>query len=465
MLRLGLVTGTVYFAGTLYWIVDVLVSFGGLRQPVAVAVNALLVVFLALFPALALLFVAVLALRFGRLGLLWAPAVWVTSELARTYVLGGFPWVLLGYSQATALPVIQLASLVGVYGVSGLLALVSALLAYAALASGRARRNALAAAVGLPLVIAAWGGLRLQRSQLLATGEPLRVGLIQGNVSQDDKWDPAQRPRIMRDYLAMSRDAARQGAELIVWPESAMPFFFGEDASGTAAVRQLAREVGAYVLLGSNQAERTPSFKIYNAAFLVRPDGQTASVYRKIHLVPFGEYVPFGSVLSFASPLVETAASFSPGTEAVALPIGDRLASAAICYEVVYPNLMRRFVLAGSQLLTTITNDAWYGLSSAPHQHFEQASVRAVEQGRYLVRAANTGVSGVVDPYGRVVQRSAIFEPATIVADVRFLEARTVYGATGDLFAYASALVTVALLALAIPGLGAARGASAAAEA
>lgn len=450
MLRLGLVAGTVYFAGTLYWIVDVLVSFGGLSRPVAVGVNALLVLFLALFPALAILAIGVLALRFGRVALLAAPAVWVSSELARTYFLGGFPWVLLGYSQATTLPVIQLASLVGVYGVSGLVSLVSALLVYAVVVSGRARWTALVVAAALPLAVAAWGALRLQRSELLSAGEPLRVGLIQGNVAQSEKWDPLQRSRILQNYLAMSRDAARRGATLIVWPESATPFFFGEDPAGTAAIRQLARETGTYLLFGSNQAERTPSFRIYNAAFLVRPDGSTADVYRKIHLVPFGEYVPFSNLLFFASPLVESVASFSAGEDAVALPVGNRLVSTAICYEVVYPNLIRRFVQAGSELLTTITNDAWYGTSSAPLQHFEQASVRAVEQGRYLVRAANTGISGVVDPYGRVVQRSGIFTPATIVADVRFLDGRTVYGATGDLFAYASVLATAALLVMAV---------------
>jgi apolipoprotein N-acyltransferase len=186
--------------------------------------------------------------------------------------------------------------------------------------------------------------------------------------------------------------------------------------------------------------------RLFNAAFLVTPRGETGAVYRKIHLVPFGEYIPFKEWLYFVSPLVERLAEFAPGTSAVMLPVGPHLATTAICYEVVYPSLIRDAVVAGSQLLTTITNDAWYGYSSAPYQHFELASMRAIEQGRYLARAANTGVSGVVDPYGRVVVKSGMFEPAVLTGEVRFLTGRTFYGRTGDWLAYVCAAFTVAAL-------------------
>jgi apolipoprotein N-acyltransferase len=182
---------------------------------------------------------------------------------------------------------------------------------------------------------------------------------------------------------------------------------------------------------------------------MVGPDGSTDGVYRKLHLVPFGEYVPLQRLLFFAAPLVEAVGAFSPGDEAVLLPIKGHLVSTAICYEVVYPGLVRRFVAAGSELLTTITNDAWFGRTSAPYQHFAQASMRAVETGRYLVRAANTGISGVVDPYGRVLASSAIFEPAVIVGEVRFLETSTFYARHGDVFAYASVIVTLGVVVLA----------------
>ncbi len=166
-----------------------------------------------------------------------------------------------------------------------------------------------------------------------------------------------------------------------------------------------------------------------------------------MHLVPFGEYVPLQRLLFFVGPIVQAVSNFTPGERPVLLPVGDRPVSTAICYEVVYGNLIRRFVLDGSELLTTITNDAWYGWSSAAYQHWDQAAMRAIENGRYLARAANTGVSGFVDPYGRVLQKSKLFEPAVLVGDVRLTRARTLYTRTGDLIAWLSAFATAALLA------------------
>jgi apolipoprotein N-acyltransferase len=209
-------------------------------------------------------------------------------------------------------------------------------------------------------------------------------------------------------------------------------------------VRDLARELRVPVLLGSDQVERTPRTQLYNAAFLVREDGRTAAVYRKIHLVPFGEFIPLKAWLFFVSPLVESLAEFAPGEAMVMLPVKGHQTSTAICYEVVYPALVRQAVLGGSELLTTITNDAWYGHSSAPFQHFALAAMRAIEQGRYLARAANTGISGIVDPYGRVVARSGIFEQVAVVNQVRFLTERTVYALIGDAIAYAAIVLTIA---------------------
>jgi apolipoprotein N-acyltransferase len=172
-------------------------------------------------------------------------------------------------------------------------------------------------------------------------------------------------------------------------------------------------------------------------------------VYRKVRLVPFGEYVPFRSVLFFAAPLVEAVGEFAPGDAPVMLPLAGRPVSTAICYEVVYPALIRAGVLQGSTLLTTITNDAWFGRSSAPYQHFEMASMRAIEQGRYLARSANTGISGIVDPYGRVLMASELFTRQVLVGDVRLIDERTIYARIGDVVAYASVVVTLAALLMA----------------
>jgi apolipoprotein N-acyltransferase len=199
-------------------------------------------------------------------------------------------------------------------------------------------------------------------------------------------------------------------------------------------------------LFGSDQMVDTKPPTYYNSAFLMRRDGSIPAVYQKMHLVPFGEFVPLKRLLFFVGRLVESAGDFTAGRSMVMLPAQSGSISTAICYEIVYPGLVRSAVLAGSQLLTTITNDAWYGYSSAPYQHFLQASMRSIEEGRYLARSANTGISGFVDPYGRVLQRSRIFERTVMMGEVRMLENRTVYGRIGDLCAYVCAALTAAAL-------------------
>ena len=444
----GLVCGVAYFAGTVYWTSGVMARYGGIDLPLAIAIAGLLVSALALFTAAFGAVQATLLRHLGPRALLLAPAVWVTAELARTWVLGGFPWVLLGYSQVSVLPVAQIASVVGVYGVSALVALVGSTLALCIIGRDRRRVVPLAVAVAIVGASALWGSARLADARLAATGTAVRVGLIQGNVPQDHKWDPGYAGEILRRYLAASREAADRGASLIIWPESATPFYY-QHGPQAEAIRQLARERNVWILLGSDELDPRKPGVSYNSAFLVRPDGSTAGVYRKVQLVPFGEYVPFKRLLFFAKPLVEAVSDFAPGTAPVMLPFAGGALSTAICYEVVYPALIREGVIQGSTLLTTITNDAWFGRSSAPYQHFAMAAMRAIEHGRYLARSANTGISGVVDPYGRVLQASDLFVERVVVEDVRLIDELTVYARIGDVVASASALLTLASLAAA----------------
>jgi apolipoprotein N-acyltransferase len=425
-------------------------QYGGFGLPLAAAIAGLLIAYLALFPAAFAWALHVLLRQYGARGLLLAPAAWVATEYGRLALFGGFPWVLLGYSQTPVLPVAQVASVAGVFGLSGLVAAVSTAAAWLVVGSGRSRVVAPLAAAGAVALLAAWGTARLDDNALVTAGRPLRVGLVQGNVAQDDKWEPALATEIFQRYLRLTRRAIDGGARFVLWPESATPFNFGAPGPETETLRELARTSGAAMLIGSDQWEPgrggVPP-KVYNAAFLLEADGQVGGVYRKVHLVPFGEYVPLKPLLFFAAPLVQAVSDFSPGAEATPLPLGERRVSTAICYEVVYPGLIRDGVVRGSELLTTITNDAWFGRSSAPWQHFEMATLRAVEEGRYLVRAANTGISGVVDPYGRVVMTSPLFVEGAWTADVRLLDGRTLYSRTGDAAAWASLVLTLAALA------------------
>jgi apolipoprotein N-acyltransferase len=440
--RRGFAAGVVYFAGTLYWVVPVMDSYGDLPLTVAVLVGALLIVWLSLYPALFALIVAAAVRRFGIGGLWVAPAVWVTGEWLRSWVLSGFGWAFLGSSQATVLPVVQLASVVGVYGLSAYVALVSTAVSVVALGG----RRIVPIGVAILFVgVAAAGVIRVQRGALLTEGTPIRVGLLQGNIEQAQKEDSAFRGMIIDRYMNLSREALAAGASLVVWPEASTPFYFDLEESWAAPIRQLAADRRTPFLIGTDELERGATReedRYYNSAVLVGADGRSHGVYRKMRLVPYGEYVPFKKVLFFVGPLVQAVSSFSHGTEPVVFDAGGRRISVSICYESIFPWLSRAFVQRGSQLLATITNDAWFGRSSAAYQHFEQGAIRAVEEGRYIVRAANTGISGAVDPYGRVLAATGLFETAVVPVDVRLLDHRTIYSRLGDVAVWISLAVT-----------------------
>ncbi len=444
---LGLTMGLVGFAGTVAWTSDVLAIFGGLNAALAWLLSALLIAYLAIYPALFSVALTTAVARGGVLAIALAPVPWVATEWLRGTLFTGFPWVLIGYSQSDTLAPLQAASLVGVHGLSGLVVCASAALALLLLPGARDRRRLVTVACLVSIVGLAWGwGAWRLRQDALVQGPVVRVGIVQGNVPQGQKWDPAYRDRILERYLALTADVARSGVDFVIWPESSTPFVFERDAVHTEIMRAAVVRTGVPLVFGSDQVVGPSEF--YNAAFVLDGQGEVRGTYRKMQLVPFGEYIPVRSLLFFAEPLVEGFSDFSAGDELTLLPVGEHRLSVAVCYEAVFPWLSRQAVREGSQLLTTITNDAWYGTSAAPYQHFEQARVRAVETGRYLVRAANTGISGVVDPYGRVLVKSPLFETGAWVGEVRWLDGTTVYTRIGDSLAWACMLVFVVLLLL-----------------
>jgi apolipoprotein N-acyltransferase len=445
--RLGLLAGFIHYAGTVYWTGATVSTFGGIPPFVAVLVAGLLALYMAAYVAVFGGLTAFFVRRFGARGLWLAPAAWVTTEYLRGLLIGGFPWIPLGNTMVTLLPIAQLASIVGVYGLSIFVALLNTGFAIAAISNGRRRATAMATSLALLICVSIWGGLRLQSNDL-TSGSTVSVGLIQGNIAQTDKWNPNRAGMILSRYMQLSQEAVDKGAKLLIWPESSTPFLFEDSPSGNV-VRNMVRRLGVPLLLGSDEIDREGEPRSYNSAFMLDTGGATAAVYRKIHLVPFGEYVPFQKLLFFVGPLVDAVSAFSAGTRVTMLPVEGHMVSTAICYEVTYPALARAAVREGSELLTTITNDAWYGTSSAPYQHFEMAIMRAIEEGRYLVRAANTGISGIVDPYGRVLIRTNLFETAAVVGEARYVQATTVYATIGDLAVHIAAAIIVLALAVA----------------
>jgi apolipoprotein N-acyltransferase len=448
--RLGYVTGAVSGLGLLYWTALVVIQFGGLPLPVGILVMVALCLAVALFPSLFSWTVARVVTRFGTAGLLAAPVVWVATELLRAHTFFEFPWCQLGYSQYRNLPVIQVASITAVYGVSFLLAASSALLAFVAV-EPRATRRRLALGALVILVGGAWGGgTWAMRRPVPETGR-VRVGLVQGGIRQEDKWAPGSAWGNIGIHLQLTDEAAGRGARLVVWPESAVPFLFDNNPALAETLRRTVRERDIYLFFGNDDRETGPDgeARIFVGAKLLSPTGEVTLRYHKIQLVPFGEYVPLQPLFTlggrFAAKLVREVADFTPGTEPVVGLVDGHLVGGYICYEAIFPALARDLAARGAELLINVTNDAWYGTTSAPYQHLAMAVFRAVENRRYMVRAANTGITAVVDPWGRVLESTELFERTVLVRDIPFVATRSLYTRYGDLFARGCLALALAL--------------------
>jgi len=436
--------------GLLYWTALVVVQYGGLPLTAGALIMLALCLAFAVFPLLFGWATGRLVAAFGTAGLLGAPFLWVATELLRVHTFFEFPWCLLGYSQQPFLPVIQIASVTAVYGVSFLLVTSAALLAIA-LVEARLRRASLAAFGSLVVLTWGLGGWALSRP-LPETGR-IQVGLVQGGIRQEDKWLPENAWSNVDRHLELTREAAARGARLVVWPESAVPFLYDAEPPLRALLQEAVRRDGIYLYFGNDDREPGPGGgqRIYVGAKLLDPQGQVTARYRKIQLVPFGEYVPLKPLFTLGgrvvAKLVQEVADFSPGTEAVTGDVGGHRIGGTICYEAIFPGLVRRFAAQGAELLVNVTNDAWYGRTSAPYQHLAMAAFRAVENRRYLVRAANTGITTVVDPWGRVHEPSALFDRTLLVREVPFVAWTSFYTRHGDVFARACAALALALVA------------------
>ena len=450
--RLGYVAGAVSALGLLYWTALVVIQYGGLPLAAGIAIMVALCLAFALFPLVFGWTVGRLVGTFGTAGLLGAPFAWVATELLRTHTFFEFPWCLLGYSQHAFLPVIQVASVTAVYGVSFILAASSSLLAYALLEADGPRRRAALGGLAL-LAVGAWGGGAWSMSRPIPETGRIVVGLVQGGVRQEDKWVPENAWENVDRHLQLTEEAARRGARLVVWPESAVPFLYDREAALATRLQETVRRHGVHLFFGNDDLEETAGGgrRIYVGAKLLSPEGRLTARYRKMHLVPFGEYVPLHALFTMGgrvtAKLVQEVSDFSPGTEALTGDVNGHRVAVHICYEAIFPDLVRRFAARGAELLVNVTNDAWYGTTSAPHQHLAMAVFRAVENRRYLVRAANTGITAVVDPWGRVLSPTRLFDRGVLVREVPFLAERSFYTRHGDVFARACAAIALAFLA------------------
>jgi len=444
---LGWIAGVFHGLTLLYWITYVINRYGNLPLPVSLIICFLLVAYLAFFPAL---FCAGLSwLRQRDLPWLFvAPFLWVSLELGKSRLLTGFPWENLGYSQYRWLSLIQLADIAGVFGISFVLVLSNVLL-FTLIYNNRLQSSVALRFfssllfIGLILSVIGYGQWRLVKLETLESSS-FEIALVQGNIAQDTKWEPAFQQTTVEKYIRLSKKVRKQDPDLMVWPETATPFYFLADRKNTENLLQKMKDIDSPLLFGSPAFRKTEGqVKLYNRAYLINSDSMVIGFYDKIHLVPFGEYVPWKKLLFFVDKLVQAAGDFASGEQAVVLNLAPAKVGVLICYEAIFPELSRNLVNAGANLLVNITNDAWFGRSSAPYQHLSMAVLRSVENRVPMARCANTGISGFIDMRGRILQTTNLFEEAYLVGTLNLGVGKTFYTQHGDWFAWSCLGITL----------------------
>ena len=444
---LGWIAGACHGLSLLYWIVYVVNRYGNLPLVVSLAVCFLLVAYLAIFPGL---FCAGLGwLRQRSLPWLpFAPFLWISLELGKSRLITGFPWENLGYSQYRWLPFIQVADITGVYGISFVLVLFNSVLFYLVFGLDRQRRAAirllsLLLAAGVVFGIYGYGRWRLNTLEARPT-PTLKIALVQGNIAQDTKWDPDFQKATLDRYVRLTGEVVEQQPNLVVWPETATPFYFLADTKNSATIIRKVDSFGIPLLFGSpayrHEGKR---LRLYNRAYLLNDQGKLVGYYDKMHLVPFGEYVPLKGLLFFVDKLVQAAGDFASGDRATVLELPPAKVGVLICYESIFPKLSRNMVAAGANLLVNITNDAWFGRSSAPYQHLSMAVLRTVENRVPMARCANTGISAFIDERGQILQATGLFQEATILNNLRVGNTKTIYCRYGDWFAWSCLTISL----------------------
>ncbi|MEX2220924.1 MAG: apolipoprotein N-acyltransferase [Candidatus Rokuibacteriota bacterium] len=434
----GWLAGTVFYVVLLRWLDHTFLHYSAIPWPLTWLPIMALAAYCGLY--LGALAWAVAWLR-GWLGagpaLLLAPALWVVGEWLRGWLMGGFPWGLLGYSQSAQLPVIQIAELGGVYAVSFVIVAVNASLA-ALLALGP-RRAWPGAAAGAGLLVATLGfGVQALARASTGGGGSVEVAVIQPSIEQTIKWDPARHAQILAIYEQLTREAARARPAIVLWPETATTIFLRGDPVLLDRLRRLSQEVGIPLLVGSIDRRDGPRGQFLNSAFLLTGQGITAK-YDKIHLVPFGEYVPLASLLGFVKGWAEFISEFGTGDTETVFPLPGAPFGTVICYEVIFPELFRGFVVRGAMFMANITNDAWFGETSGPWQHLGTLPLRAVEHRVSIARAANTGVSAFVEPTGRIGPMLPLLERGVLHRLVPLRGRTTLYTRLGDWLVYVCA--------------------------
>src|SRR5581483_10244783 len=435
---LGYACGILWYAGSCYWVYSTMKQYGGINASGAAGLLVLFCLYLGLYHGVFGLCVSLLAKMSERTALVLSPVLWVAIELARTRI-SGFPWDLLGITQVDNISLARIATVTGVYGLSLEIMIVNAAVAAALLLRREKRKSLLFASLAAAVLLQAarW----IPAAQFVGDRTAL---LVQENIPVLDNsdWTRQYYDDTLADLGKISlAPTGSQPPNLVVWPESPAPFYSGDPLFRTV-LRQIATNDNTWIVAGSITVEsaRSSSQQIYNSAVLVDPTGKFLERYDKVHLVPFGEYVPFKNLLSFAGGLTKEVGDFSRGSSREPLAAGDEKLGVFICYESIFPDEVRQFAKRGAQVFVNISNDGWYGDSGAYAQHLKQARMRAMENSRWLLRTTNTGVTAAIDPEGRIVQRVPRKIRTVLRASYALESATTFYTRHGDWLAYGCAI-------------------------
>lgn len=451
--RLGFIAGLAHYITLAYWLVYTMQTYGNLPLYQCISVLFLFAAYLSLY--IAVFSVVLIRLCAKPVNCLFIiPCLWVSLEYIRNYLFSGFPWGLLGYSQFNNLHLIQISDIFGIYGVSFLIVLANAAIFLAFLyftgskwKEAEVKKRLAGGSIFVFILITGlvfiYGTWRIKSiDNLISASKSLKVSIVQGNIEQSIKWDPAFQTATTEKYINLSLSAKEEKPDLVVWPETATPFYFLYDRLLSKKVLKGIHDTNTDFLIGSPSFARKGNIiEYYNSAYLISPDGRVCGKYDKAHLVPFGEYVPFKKWLPFIGKMVEAVGDFSAGKEGKTIELNSYKLGLLICYEIIFPELSRAMAKNDAVLLVNITNDAWYGRSSAPYQHFSMAIFRAIENRRSLVRAANTGISGFIDPVGRVMDSTSLFKENVTTRSIPIIDETSAYTRFGDLFAIACIVV------------------------
>ncbi len=434
---------------SLYWVVITLNTFAGVNVVLAVFPLLLLAGVVAIYGAVAIWAGEFVARRLRVPMVATVPVAWAAMEWLRSFFPLGFPWNFLGESAYRNLDLIQFAEITGTYGVSALIMLFNAAVFVVLFRRETRRVQSLSLSVltALMVLAIAFGNVRLAGLRKARPEGTLRVAMVQGNIPQSIKWNPNDLAQSFGVYVMQTAKAARQRAQLVIWPETAAEFLFqpddnypaqfAGDAEYRRALLKLAGATGDPILFGAPAlGQENGRLGFYNRAYLVSGEGRVVNYYDKIQLVPFGEYVPLRSVFGFVvNRIVHGFGDMISGKSQTLFEVKGAKLGVLICYESIFPDLTRRAVKGGADVLVNITNDAWYGRSSAPYQLLAMAAMRSVETKVPMIRVANTGISAVIQRSGRITAPTPLFKRGTEIEDVSWRPVRTVYTVVGDLFA------------------------------